>query len=559
MNKILKRALGLGGALLGLGVAVALYTKTQPASLEKHASVVDLLGTLHTLDATISQQSLAARHGLTPHYDPLTQSVRQFQSELDALDRDLGLHAARPAELDSAIAELRAVADKRGEAVEHFKTQNSVLKNSLYYLPLAGQQVIADIDAAAGNAAQPRTLAINAAISKLVQLTLTQNLLGGRAERDSVERQLDTLRALESDVPSSASERYRLLLAHASTASRLQQVVDPIVRQEVMGAPVSQKLTQVERLYTDRFHATLRDADGYRNVLYAWSVLLLLALIGAGFKLRSVYANLERLVLERTKKLDAALKELWGEMELAKKIQTALVPQKLSLRSCEVAAVMRPADQVGGDYYDVFEADGIEWVLIGDVSGHGVPAGLVMMMCQTSVRSVLAAQPNIDPDELLALVNRTLTQNIDRLGEDKYMTISALKHEPDGSFKVAGMHQDLLIYREKSGQVERLLAEGTWLGLQSDIRKLNPVRSVKLEPGDALVLYTDGITEAQRQGEMLDVEGLKQAIVTHGHGGAEAILDGILETLVNYEVNDDVAAVIIKQLDTMRAINETAA
>jgi serine phosphatase RsbU (regulator of sigma subunit) len=559
VNKLLKRALGLVAALLGIGVAAGLYTKTQPASLEKHATVVDLLGTLHTLDATISQQSLAARHGLTPHYDPLTRSVREFQNELDALDRDLGPRGARPAELDSAIAELRTVAVQRSDAVEHFKTQNSVLKNSLYYLPLAGQQVIAEIDGAAGAAAPPRTLAVNAAVSKLVQLTLAQNLLGGRAERDSVERQLEALRALESDVPSAASERYRLLLAHASTASRLQQVVDPIVRHEVMGSAVSQKLTQVERLYTNRFHAALRDADGYRNVLYGWSVLLLLALIVAAFKLRSVYANLEQLVLERTRKLDEALKELWGEMALAKKIQTALVPQKLSLKSCEVAAVMRPADQVGGDYYDVFEADGIEWVLIGDVSGHGVPAGLVMMMCQTSVRSVLAAQPDIGPDELLALVNRTLTQNIDRLGEDKYMTISALKREPDGSFKVAGMHQDLLIYRAKSGQVERLLAEGTWLGIATDIRKMNPVRSVKLEPGDALVLYTDGITEARRKGEMLDVEGLQKAIVTHGPGGAEAILEGILETLVNYEVNDDVAAVIIQQLDTTRAVNETAA
>jgi hypothetical protein len=241
-----------------------------------------------------------------------------------------------------------------------------------------------------------------------------------------VGNELERLRALEAQVPPLARERYGLLIAHANTASRLQQVVDPIVRDEVMGAPVAKKLLRVERLYTDQFHAALGEANWYRNVLYAWSMLLLLALIGAAVKLRSVYANLERLVLERTQKLNEAMKELWGEMELAKTIQTALVPRKFELRNCEVAAVMRPADQVGGDYYDVLEVGGVEWVLIGDVSGHGVPAGLIMMMCQTSVRSVLAANPNIGPDELLALVNRTLTQNIERLGEDKYMTISAL-------------------------------------------------------------------------------------------------------------------------------------
>lgn len=556
---MLKRAGVAVGAVAGLAVAVGLYTKTQPASLDHHTKIVDLFGTLHTLDATISQQALAARHGLTPHYDPLTRSVREFQSNLEALDHELEAHESDGEALVATLATLRADTEKRSNAVEHFKTQNSVLKNSLYYLPLAGEQVTLEIDGATERGgASP---AISAAISKVVQLTLAQNLLGGRAERDNAERQIDRLRALEPQVPENARERYGLLIAHAETASRLQQVVDPIVRHEVIGAPVSQELTRLERLYTDRFNAALGEASWYRNVLYGWSMLLLVALVFAAVKLRSVYANLERLVLERTNRLNETLRALWGEMELAKKIQTALVPRHFALTGCEVAAVMRPADQVGGDYYDLFEIDGVEWVLIGDVSGHGVPAGLIMMMCQTSVRSVLAANPHIDPDELLALVNRTLTQNIERLGEDKYMTISAFKREPNGSFKVAGMHQDLLIYRAKSARVERLLAEGTWLGISADIRTLNPVRAIELEPGDALVLYTDGITEARRHGEMLDVEGLERTVTAHGCEGAEAILGGILETLSDYEVNDDVAAVIIKQLDPARGVrvSESAA
>ena len=558
MNAILKRACVLVGALAGVAVAAALYTKTQPTALENNATIVDLFGTLHTLDATISQQALAARHGLTPHYDPLTRSVREFQSTLDALDQELETGKSGQAELARALATLRGDADARSSAVERFKMQNSILKNSLYYLPLAGEQVVAEVEAAPDHSAASPEIA--AAVSKLVQMTLAQNLLGGRAERENVERQIERLRALERQVPSEAREGYGLLLAHANTASRLQQVVDPIVRDEVMGAPVQKQLTGLERLYTEQFNAALSEASWYRNVLYGWSMLLLVALIAAAVKLRSVYANLERLVFERTNKLNETLQELWGEMELAKKIQTALVPRQFALRNCEVAAVMRPTDQVGGDYYDVFDVDGVEWVLIGDVSGHGVPAGLIMMMCQTSVRSVLAANPNIDPDELLALVNGTLTQNIERLGEDKYMTISALKREPNGTFKVAGMHQDLLIYRAKLGQVEQLLSQGTWLGMiSSDIRALNPVRSVELEPGDVLVLYTDGITEARRQGEMLDVEGLKQAVQAHGSEGAEAILGGILDTLSGYEVNDDVAAVIIKQLEPARAVKHSAA
>ena len=543
MKQHVKR-FGTGLAALGaIAIAGALYFKTQPASTEQHTKIVDGFGRLHTLDAKIAQETLAARHGLAPNYDPLTRSAEQFQEALGDLELALGPAAERDPEIAAALAALAEQTTRRADAVERFKRQNSVLKNSLYYLPFAAQQVI---DAA--SARKLEGLDPAQAISELVQVTLTQSLLGGRAETTRVEEQLKVVEALKPVIPAPASERFKLLIAHAKTASRMQRQVDPIVRGDVLGAPVGDTLARLEQRYSQEFDAALRDASRYRAVLYAWSTLLLIAVLGVAAKLHSLYAGLERLVHERTRKLDQALKELWGELELAKKIQTALVPRELSLRDCEVAAVMRPTSQVGGDYYDVFEVDGTEWVLIGDVSGHGVPAGLVMMMCQTSVHSVIAARPNISPDELLATVNRTLTQNIERLGEDKYMTISALRRDPDGSFKVAGMHQDLLVYRARSGRVEHLRAEGTWLGIAKNIRGLNPVRTLKLDPGDVLVLYTDGITEARRGGAMLDVEGLERAVLAHGGASASGMLSGILETLEGYEIKDDVAAVIVKQL-----------
>lgn len=137
--------------------------------------------------------------------------------------------------------------------------------------------------------------------------------------------------------------------------------------------------------------------------------------------------------------------------------------------------------------------------------------------------------------------------------------ISAPRRDRDGSFKFAGMHQDMLVYRAAAKRVEHIRSEGTWLGLTGNIRGLNPVRSLKLEPGDALVLYTDGITEARRDGQMLDVGGLEAAMLATGEQSAEGILAGILQKLETYEVKDDVAAVIIKQLEPCRALEETAA
>jgi DAHL domain/Stage II sporulation protein E (SpoIIE) len=567
MNQLTKRCAGTVLVGCAVGVAIALYFKTQPASTEQHTRTVDSFGELHTLDAEIAQETLAARYGIAPNYDPLTRSAQRFMAEEAELEQALLPLASGHPELSLAFAELHEQALERSRAVEHFKTENSVLKNSLYYLPLAAQQVIdaiaAEPHSGAAAEARDRSPACQASepsheISKLVQKILMHNLLGGRTEASQVEQQLQSVEGLSPQIPAPALDRYHLLIAHAQTVLRTQQLVDPIVREDVLGSPVRAKLAQLERRYSQCFAAMLHEASGYRTVLYVWSTLLLIAVLGAACKLRSVYARLENLVSKRTHELNQAMQELWGEMELAKKIQTALVPRKLALRGCEVAAIMRPTALVGGDYYDVFEVGGVEWVLIGDVSGHGVPAGLVMMMCQTSVHSVLASCPDIGPDELLTLVNGTLTRNIQRLGEDKYMTMSALRREPDGSFKVAGMHQDLLVYRAASGRVEHFKSEGTWLGLIGNIHGLNPVSTLMLEPGDALVLYTDGITEASRDGKMLDIDGLVEALLAHGAQSAERILAGILEKLESYEVKDDVVALIIKQLQPCAALEQTA-
>ena len=143
--------------------------------------------------------------------------------------------------------------------------------------------------------------------------------------------------------------------------------------------------------------------------------------------------NLEKKVSDRTEELQAAMTEmeamneqlietrdaLWGEMELAKKIQMKLLPENPSMADYEIAAYMRPADEVGGDYYDIINVADIDWVVIGDVSGHGVPAGLVMMMVQTAIHITLDQNADIAPENLLTIINKTIAKNIRRLGENK--------------------------------------------------------------------------------------------------------------------------------------------
>ncbi|MCB1192260.1 MAG: serine/threonine-protein phosphatase [Leptospiraceae bacterium] len=201
---------------------------------------------------------------------------------------------------------------------------------------------------------------------------------------------------------------------------------------------------------------------------------------------------------------------LWSEMELAKKIQTVLLPENTIMNGYEIIANMLPATEVGGDYYEFIDSkkDGISWVLIGDVSGHGVSAGLVMMMAQTAISSFIDKEPTIEPSVLLTYLNNILKKNISRLGDDRYLTLTALRLEKS-SVVFSGKHQDILIFRKKTGIVERIKTRGFWIGLIENLEKVLYNDTFEVEEGDVVLLYTDGIVElANSQGEMYDMDRL---------------------------------------------------
>lgn len=261
-----------------------------------------------------------------------------------------------------------------------------------------------------------------------------------------------------------------------------------------------------------------------------------------------LYAQLEEKVAKRTEELEAARDALWGEMELAAKIQTALLPEECVIPGYDIFGHMVPASEVGGDYYDVINGSDQDWVLIGDVSGHGVPAGLIMMMVQTSVQLVVRNHPTIEPNKLLGMVNRSLAYNIGKLEEEKYMTIVAMRMERDGQVVHAGLHLDLLIYRAASDSVETIETNGIWLGLDFDIDDMNSNQSFKMNPGDVLLLSTDGITEAtDSKNNMFTRNSLEEVLKTSASHSAAEIGRNILEALDGYQTEDDVTLMVLKR------------
>ncbi len=240
--------------------------------------------------------------------------------------------------------------------------------------------------------------------------------------------------------------------------------------------------------------------------------------------------------------------KLWGEMELAKKIQTILLPKEPFLEGFEITAFMEPALNVGGDYYDIINTEGRDWICIGDVSGHGVSAGLIMMMVQSAIQTVVASGRELSPSQLLAIINRSLTDNIKRIS-DMYMTITVIASHRDGTFSFSGLHQDILVFRAKTGSIEAIKTRGLWLGLIPDIKDELHDDFFELDRGDVCLLYTDGITEAiDSENRLFSDERLADAFKRLGNEPTEEIRNGILRELTGFICKDDVTMVIMRRL-----------
>jgi serine phosphatase RsbU (regulator of sigma subunit) len=240
---------------------------------------------------------------------------------------------------------------------------------------------------------------------------------------------------------------------------------------------------------------------------------------------------------------------LWGEMEIATRIQTALLPPDRQLAGFDVAARMKPAAEVGGDYYDIIALPGgRRWLAVGDVSGHGVESGLVMMMTQTSILSVLQERPEHGPSRVFRAVNAVLWENLSRLRTGRYMTLNLVRLDPDG-LTLAGKHQDLLVWRAAGQRVDRVSNEGSWLGLAPEVGDAVVDEHVPMAPGDLALFYTDGATEAMdAQGQMFGAERLAATLAEVAALPLPQALDRLFAAVAAFEArqDDDVTMLLVR-------------
>jgi len=213
---------------------------------------------------------------------------------------------------------------------------------------------------------------------------------------------------------------------------------------------------------------------------------------------------------------------------------------------------MIPCDEVGGDYYDFYlNKDKRHWYVIGDVSGHGLTSGLIMLMAQSSVSSIIKSIPDIGVKDLYIKVNYFLHDNIKyRLLSDAFMTLSFLTSDNAGNFTIAGSHIDQLLYRKNENKCEVITSKGLWAGMIPDVSNTIVEHSFKMNKNDILLLYTDGIIEAMnKQREQFDVDRLKQILIENHEKPIKQIKQAILDSIFNfmYIQDDDITLFLIKK------------
>jgi sigma-B regulation protein RsbU (phosphoserine phosphatase) len=300
----------------------------------------------------------------------------------------------------------------------------------------------------------------------------------------------------------------------------------------------------------DLFVTFLLKLTPARRLLYALAFLLFaLALLNENWW-DTVYAFVILnflLALELADKLIAK-----DELEVAREIQLSLLPnQSAPLAGFEMAAFSDAAKSVGGDYYDfIMLADGSVLVAIGDVSGKGISAALYMVKVQTMLQ--MFARESGEPCVLLERLNAQLYRNLRR---NYFLTLALLRLHPGGEIELcrAG-HTPMLFYDSEKKHCVWLEPKGIAIGLEnsSDFRNKLELSKRLMQPGDVLLLFTDGVIETAN-GHLTEFgeNRLAQILSRNSQISPEGLKTVLLQELNAFrngaELRDDTTFVIVKR------------
>lgn len=263
-------------------------------------------------------------------------------------------------------------------------------------------------------------------------------------------------------------------------------------------------------------------------------------------------------VTSNLKKISNVIKEeerMSEELSVAASIQRSVLPKSIpNIPNFDVVCKTRPSEEIGGDSFAIRELNGDYFLYIGDVTGHGAPAGLIMMMVNTLFDVLLADFP--DSKDIAVNINHILKP---RVNSTMFMTTLFLQYNPKNKYiEYTGCgHEHIIIYRAEEGVTEVIPSGGIALAMSDDISNIVEKKKLNLAKGDIICLYSDGVTEAMNENaELFGLDHLSDLVKKHGHlSSSQEIFTEIsndLSKFTNKTVQiDDMTLIILKYNDSL--------
>lgn len=249
-------------------------------------------------------------------------------------------------------------------------------------------------------------------------------------------------------------------------------------------------------------------------------------------------------------------RKLKSEVEIASEIQKHILEKEETIvPSLEIAMASAPATDVGGDSLDIIIGkDNNYYIYVGDVTGHGVPSGLVMMMVNALISAISLNEVN--GAKVLAAVNAILKPRV-----KQNMMMSCLMLRWDAANKqmyyTGAGHEHLIVYKKRDDKVYKIKSGWVALGMMRDSSAVLKEQQIAFDPEDIIILYTDGISEARYRSEqtgiLFGVDRIIDAIMKSGEKTAESIFQKItidLSAFMGYRHKqyDDITLVVVRYM-----------
>jgi len=509
--------------ILGVVLLLAfLFVKSRVVDFATHERFTRNLRRLQEVDTTLNQDILKVRDGLLAYYDTLVTA----SNELDRLSHDI--RRSIPPFIDARGQQhMRQRLDAYAEALasklrnlERFKSDNAILKNSLQYFPLAATEV--------AEAARDRLLEQEpvAELNHLLRDLLVYNLLVREDLTRHLQTRIDSL-LQNRDAFASAVERPKLdaVLAHAQKILKYVPRVNGLIA-ELLAPPLTQRGDALYTAYNHHYERALQTAEAYRLVFYLSSVALLVYI---------AYIGMSRLT-DTLSIVTAAKHRMEEELNVAHDIQMSMLPLIFPAfpehDDFDIFATLSPAREVGGDFYDFyFLNENLICFAVGDVSGKGVPSALFMAVTKTLIKS--RASSDFSPASIVTHINDELSRDNDScMFVTLYLAILDLR---SGEMVVTNAGHNPPLVKRSGGTIEWLRHKhGPVVGAIPGLAYGQD--SVRLERGDMVLLYTDGVTEAaDGSGNRFGEDRLEKALADEEEVSPEPVVHALRSVVQGFE------------------------